>query len=349
MTQSVLEEKGSVLFIDDDETLCVLARKFLEREGFFVETAHSATLGLEKVSSTTFDVVALDQTMPDGLGIDILAKINKLHPPPPVVFVTGDDDVKMAVDALKAGAADYVVKTTSDAFLPFLSTALSQAIKYETTRRAQLDAEEKLRAQIDRAQLLLREINHRVGNSLSLVASLVRMQADATDNEFAQTALEETQSRIVAIGRLHASLNLGDDVRRVDIADYLDSLCSDLENSYTSPEGGVTIARDVESIFVRTDRAISIGLIVTELAINALKYAYPGDLKGEVRVILKSQDNDHLCLRVEDDGIGVPIDRAKSHGGGLGTQIVDAMSESLDCKPIVTVDNGTRVELIFSR
>lgn len=260
--------------------------------------------------------------------------------------MTGDDDAATAVEALKAGAADYVVKTTSEAFLPFLSTALTQAIEYETLRRAQLEAEQEVRAQRDRAQLLIREINHRVGNSLSLVASLVRMQADASNDKEAKKALEETQSRIVAIGRLHASLNLAEDVQRVNIRDYLETLCNEVERSYVLPSRGISIRRDVDDIFVGTDKAISIGLIVTELTINALKYAYPDGQKGDVRLSLKSAERDKLRLRVEDDGIGI-AEQAAPVEGGLGTQIVEAMSQSLDCEPVVTVNNGTRIELSF--
>lgn len=136
--------------------------------------------------------------------------------PPPVVYVTSSGDTRVAVAALKAGAADYVPKDVAGEFLELLATAIEGAIEQARLRREKSAAEEAVREERDRAEMLLREVNHRVGNSLALVAALVRMQSAAVSDPAAVEALKETQARITAIAGIHRRLYTSDDVRFVD-------------------------------------------------------------------------------------------------------------------------------------
>ena len=335
-----------VLYIDDDEALARLTQKSLSRRGFSVDVAHSGPDGLRLVTSGDYDIVALDNYMPGQDGMDVLAAIQAIPSPPPVVFVTGADDGRVAVAALKAGAVDYVVKDTGDAYFDLLCRTLQQAIEAAETERARRAAEDALRVAHDRAQLMLREVNHRVANSLALVSSLVALQSRTLTDDGARQALEETQSRIAAIAQVHQRLYTSPDVATVDLDAYLRGLTEELQNSMRAAGRGASIRLDLEPVRIPTDKAVPIGVIVTELVTNAFKYAYaPGD-DGEVRVSLRNRAAQGLRLEVADDGVGMG---GEIRGTGLGSRIVKAMASTLKAPVIIDpAHRGTRVILDVS-
>ena len=150
--------------------------------------------GLAQLAQDRFDVVALDHFMPGKEGLEVLQEIRAMPAPAPVIYVTGADEGRIAVAALKNGAADYIVKEVGGAFFELLGASIRQALEQECVRRAKERAEREVREQRDRAEMLLREVNHRVANSLQLVASLVTMQKGIVPEGPARDALVETQT-----------------------------------------------------------------------------------------------------------------------------------------------------------
>ena len=333
------ETPRRVLYIDDDEGLRRLVSRALSRRGYEVTLAASGQDGLAQARRTAFDIVALDHYMPGLGGFETLnALLAELPDPPPIVYVTGSDETRVAVAALKAGAADYVVKVVGEEFFDLLDSAFGQALEQVRLRRLNADAEEALRASNQRLQALLREVNHRVANSLQLVSAFVQLQAAALEDETARAALADTQRRIEAIGQVHRRLYTSDDVQTVDMAAYLDALVHELQESWAGAVGA-RLRLTADPIRLGTDRAVSLGVIVNELITNACKYAYAPGEGGEVRVIL-ARDGDHgLRLTVEDDGRGLAPD-GTAQGTGLGARVIRAMAESLGAQ--VAYDPGHR-------
>lgn len=330
----------NVLYIDDDEILGRLVQRILARRGYACIHAPGADEGLALVEAGGVDVVILDHDLGIGSGIDVLRALNARAAPPPVVYVTASTELSIAVEALKAGAVDYVVKTIGDDFEVLLVAALEQSVEKARLTRAKERAERELRESRDRAVVLLAEVNHRVANSLALVSSLVRMQAASVADPATQAALSETQARIAAIANLHRSLYTSEDVRVVDLSAYLGAVVAELEQSVSAAGHTPSIRLTASPVTVATDRAVAIGMIATELVTNAIKYAYP-DGGGEIRVQLALEDGGDLVLAVADDGVGWSGE-GPSTGTGLGGRIVRAMAKSLASRvEYAPADRGT--------
>ena len=198
----------------------------------------------------------------------------------------------------------------------------------------------------DRAELLVAEVNHRVANSLSLVASLVRLQSNVITDKASKDALKETEARILAVASVHKRLYSGDDAKYVDLQEYLSSVLESVEASMRGQGHVASLRCDLEPLKLKTDSSINLGVIVNEWVTNAFKYAYP-DKPGEVRVRLKRLAGDKAELSVEDDGVGRTDGPSK--GTGLGTRIVNAMAKSIGGDvEYVAAGSGTVARLAFS-
>ncbi|MFC3690879.1 sensor histidine kinase [Chenggangzhangella methanolivorans] len=338
--------KKRVLVIEDDAGLRRLVTRDLERAGYEAAGAESCAEGLEKLASQRFDVVALDHFLGGETGLDILPAIRSLPEAPPVIYVTGTEDGRVAIAALKAGASDYVIKDVAGEFHALLRASVAHALEQVEMRRLKEAAERAVVEARDRAETLLREVNHRVGNSLQLVSAFMHLQSSTLPDGPARDMMRETEARILAIAQIHRRLYTSADVRAVDMDEYLSGLAEELESSLRTPDRPHRIAVKVEPVKMATDRAVSLGVIVTELVTNAFKYAYPSGAEGEVRVRL-ARDGALLALSVEDDGVGMS-EAAKPVGTGLGQKIVGAMAASIQSRVERDASTrGTRIVLAF--
>jgi len=213
----------------------------------------------------------------------------------------------------------------------------------DVTERMRLEREHASAHQ--RIDMLLRELTHRVKNSLQFIAAMVMIEARSHKSGEGKAALERVSTRITALGQLYSTLSKADTVEAVDAATYLDELCRDLIASvHKEGDRSVMLKTDFESELLPTDQAIPIGLIVNELVTNAVKYAFPGEAKGTVMVTLKRVPGE-LRLTVADDGHGLDPRRVDS---GLGGRLVDGFAQQLGGQVERKSDRqGTTVHLIL--
>lgn len=336
-----------ILYIDDDEAFGVLVRRNLARRGYEVHLALDGSAGLAKLAEGGIDAIVLDHYLKGETGLDILPAIIAISDHPPVIYATGSVDTSVAVAALKAGADDYVLKGVSPDYFDLLAAALDQGLERARFRRDTLRAQEAIRQERDRAELLLAEVNHRIANSLGLVAALIRMQASVTKDQGTIDALQETQMRINAIASVHRRLYTSHEVGTVQLDEYLENLLNELEASMRDDKRPHRVMLTCRGLSLATDKVITLGLIVSELVTNAFKYAYAEGHAGEIRVSVQRGEGNLLRVHIEDDGRG--FDRsAPAKGTGLGTKILMAMASSL--KSEITYDpdhRGTRAVLVF--
>lgn len=186
--------------------------------------------------------------------------------------------------------------------------------------------EAKLKSALDRHQMLLMEISHRVKNSLQLVASMLHLQAKAVGDPVLTGHLVEASNRVSAVARAYDRLAVDADVERIEIGGYLCEICKDFGDAVTHCEIRVEAQ---ERAFLVTTAAIPLALIVSELVTNAAKYGYPKGTGGPIWVRLTRPDNGDLSISVRDEGVGLPADFDMTKSKGLGMRIVTALARQL--------------------
>jgi two-component sensor histidine kinase len=219
------------------------------------------------------------------------------------------------------------------AFLQGAANILGMAIERQRHERS-------LKMALERQRLLLSELNHRVKNSLSIVSSMLSLQANTNDDESLKLHLREAASRVATVARAHERLYQTTDIEKLDVGAYITDVCGDLPVT----DGTTVSVEAAVGINLSMDRAISIALIVVELATNAMKHAYRGE-RSIVLVVL-TMKGDTLVLSVTDEGRGLPAGFAPEKSKGLGMRIVVALAAQLNAELIVKRrDKGTSFEL----
>jgi PAS domain S-box-containing protein len=207
------------------------------------------------------------------------------------------------------------------------------------------ESEANARSLAQQRELLLQELNHRVKNSLALVASMLALQRRQCAGE-AEAALADAHRRILAIARVHESLYGGIVGDRIDLAALAEKLI--LQASVLRPgvEGTVE-ARGPASL--SSDRAVSFGLLLNELLVNALKHGYAGDGGGSVIVRMEPREPDAVLMTVADDGGGLPEGWSLEGSGGLGGRLIRGLADQLEAEVSAYSEpgRGARFEVLI--
>lgn len=194
-------------------------------------------------------------------------------------------------------------------------------------------------------EILLKEVQHRVGNSLQIIAGVLLQRARMAQSEETRKHLEEAHQRVMSVAALQKHL-AASAVGHVAVKPYLEKVCASIEASLVYDPGLVQLEVDADEGMATPETCASIGLIATELIINALKHAFPTRV-GKIAVAFRSEGAG-WTLSVSDNGIGIAQDGARQTFG-LGTTIVQALANQLKAKVQKTqLSPGTRVSIIHA-
>jgi len=205
------------------------------------------------------------------------------------------------------------------AFLQGAANILGMAIEQQQYQR-------KLQAALDRHQILLKEVNHRVKNSLQVVSSMLQLQASAVGDATLKDHLQEASTRVSAVGRAYERLAYNADYENIGLVSYLREVLNDLEVSVAPCKVQLKAPEEIQ---LAADRAILVALVVNELVLNAGKYAYPDSNGGMIWVRIVQTDKNFASVSVRDEGIGVPAEFDPTTSKRLGSRLVSALAKQL--------------------
>jgi two-component sensor histidine kinase len=207
---------------------------------------------------------------------------------------------------------------------------------------------EKLKDDLLREKaVLLQEVQHRVANSLQIIASVILQSARKVQSEETRSYLTDAHNRVMSVATLQQQLaasRLGE----VALRPYLEQLCESIGASMIHDRKQIMLAVEVDESSVDADVSVSLGLVVTELVINCLKHAFPGRREGRIVVGYQAR-GPNWALSVRDDGVGMPL-HPGAGAAGLGTSIVEALAKQLGSRVQVTANHpGTTVSLVHAQ
>jgi two-component sensor histidine kinase len=215
---------------------------------------------------------------------------------------------------------------------------------FDITDRKQAELEGA--AARERTETLFREMNHRTKNNLTIVASMLHLQASsAKQNVDLRNHLDAARERISTIAELHTSLYQGTRLGEIDFADYIRNLCTHIETSLFSAEKGIAFVVNTDEVSLSADIAVPLGLVVNELATNAVKHAF-GDKASGARIEVSVRElPGHLLVGVRDNGRGIAATGSSSKLG-LGSRLIDAFVQQVGGQLTVLAEGGTEFKIV---
>ncbi len=206
--------------------------------------------------------------------------------------------------------------------------------------------DELIKSSLKEKEMLLKEIHHRVKNNLMIISSLLDLQSSYIKDKASRNIFMESQNRVRSMALIHERLYQSTDLKRIDFGEYIQSLSTELFNTYAGDFGLIELKINVEDVMLDINTAIPLGLIVNELVTNSLKHAFPEGMKGEINVDFHKQD-DHYQFTVNDNGVGFPFDLDFQNTDSLGLQIVNSLTQQIDGKIELNRSHGTEFKITF--
>jgi two-component sensor histidine kinase len=218
----------------------------------------------------------------------------------------------------------------------------------EEIRRQKLRLEQKnsdLTDSLNEREILLKEIHHRVKNNLQIIASLLNMQSEKTENKELKSGLKVSQSRIEAMAMIHENLYKSDKLSEINMAEYFENLLNYIQNSFNFEKRGVLLKTEIDNIRTDIDKTILCGLIVNELITNSAKYAFEENQSPKIIKFTCKQKQSAVLITINDNGKGLPDNFNINNSKTIGLRLASGLAKQLHSELIL--ENGAGLNAKF--
>lgn len=242
---------------------------------------------------------------------------------------------------------DLLKQLATQVAIAIQQSSLFEQVQAELVERKR--AEEQIKASLKEKEVLLKEIHHRVKNNLQIISSLLKLQSSYIKDEQTFGLFKDSQNRIRSMALIHEKLYQSKDLSRIDFAEYIRELTTNLLRSYGASSKTVTLRTSISDIRLTIDTAIPCGLIINELVSNSLKHAFSAEKQSnEICIQLHSHHNNNFMLIVSDNGIGLPPNIDFKATETLGLELVCTLTEQLEGTIEVDSSSGTKFNITFA-
>ncbi|MBD2208169.1 PAS domain-containing protein [Calothrix sp. FACHB-1219] len=212
---------------------------------------------------------------------------------------------------------------------------------------AHIQAENQLKISLKEKEILLKEIHHRVKNNLQIISSLLRLQTRYINDEQALEVFQDSHNRVRAMAIIHEILYQANDLTKIEVSDYIQSIVNNLLRSY-GINTKIHIQMNIQKISLKIDTAIYCGLIINELVSNSIKYAFVNTQQGSICIELIETSQNNYSLIVNDNGVGLSKDVEIYKQESLGLQLVWSLVDQLEGKINLDNSSGAKFSITFS-
>ncbi|BAY60380.1 signal transduction histidine kinase [Calothrix brevissima NIES-22] len=212
---------------------------------------------------------------------------------------------------------------------------------------AHIQAENQLKISLKEKEILLKEIHHRVKNNLQIISSLLRLQTRYINDEQALEVFQDSHNRVRAMAIIHEILYQANDLTKIEVSDYIQSIVNNLLRSY-GINTKIHIQMHIQKISLKIDTAIYCGLIINELVSNSIKYAFVNTQQGYICIELIEISQSNYSLIVSDNGVGLSKDVELYKQESLGLQLVWSLVEQLEGKINLDNSSGAKFSITFN-
>ena len=210
------------------------------------------------------------------------------------------------------------------------------------------EAGAKIESQLHEKEVMLQEIYHRVKNNLQIISSMLKLQASYVDDEYSVQMFRNCQHRVKSMSLVHEKLYRSDNLAKVSLKDYTESLIKNLFASLNINSNRIKYELDIKNVNLNISVAIPCGLIINELITNALKYGFSDDKKGLIKISINKLDDGKLKLTVWNNGSPLPKDFDMDNLNSFGMKLVDILKHQLEAELIIERNEGVAFSLIFA-
>lgn len=246
-----------------------------------------------------------------------------------------DIPIEVSGHGIIYGGKDYICAFGRD---------MSQRLEY---RNKITTMNTELQKSLDEKEILLKEIHHRVKNNMEIISSLLNMQERRSNDIELKDAMKQSRSRIHTMALVHEFLYLGENLAYINLPDYIQRLIEDIKDLYISQNTRLNIDLNIAPLIFSTNRCIQIGMVLHELCVNSLKYAFEENRENLLHIHLFIQ-NEYVILNIKDNGEGIKDISSLDKGDSIGMQLIHSIIENqLDGEITFSNDQGLICNIQF--
>lgn len=195
-------------------------------------------------------------------------------------------------------------------------------------------------------EMLMKEIHHRVKNNLTVISSLLSIQASYIKDKETRDIFKEAENRARSMALIHERLYSSESLKNIEFSEYIQTLVQDLFHNYSTSADKIRLEIDVDRMDMDINTSIPLGLIINEMVSNALKYAFPQNKTGFIKIGLHHESNEYI-LEVSDNGVGLPEDFNADETDTLGMLLINSLVRQLDGSLELKREPGTSFRITF--